>query len=112
MRRLAPLLIALAAIGIAAAPHRAESAPAADSLLRGTAQIVYDVDPSERTRVTWDVTLKNNDPETVFREQGVVSFYDSYNLPLLRGAGNVSAVGPGGGPLAVTVRDQTPGPVV
>ncbi|MEX1253227.1 MAG: hypothetical protein WEE64_02685 [Dehalococcoidia bacterium] len=108
--------IAVAAFGLAlmASLVLAWQAPdaAADALLSATTAVTYDVRPDDGgTRVTWQVDLRNNDPQTVYRDQGYIYFYDRYPLPVLRGATGLTASGPGGG-LSVTTQDAGEGPVV
>lgn len=53
------------------------------------------------------MTVRNNDPETAFRGEGSY-YYFYYGVPVLRGASNIVAQGPGGIPLAVSFDETTP----
>ncbi|HEU4760460.1 MAG TPA: hypothetical protein VFT91_10840, partial [Dehalococcoidia bacterium] len=105
------LLLTLPLLALLAAPstHRA----AADELVRVNAQVGYAVQPDVAPiHVSWQVSLQNNDPRTVNQGGGTIAFYDSYPLPILRGATDISALSPSGTPLSVTQDDSTPGPLV
>ncbi len=109
-RLLPALLLAVAAL-LAAAPR--PSPALSDELVRATTHVSYDIRPDVGpVRVTWRVDLLNNDPRTTPRESGTIAFYDSYPLPILRGASDLSATSSAGAPLAVTLEDSSPGPLV
>jgi hypothetical protein len=85
----------------------------ADALLYATTSVTYDVRPDAGgTRVTWQVSLRDNDPQTVQRDQGFVYFYDRYAVPVLRGASGLRASGPGGAALGVSLQEVGEGPVL
>jgi hypothetical protein len=111
MRRIALAAFGLALMAVLALASGTRPA-AADALLYATTSVAYDIRPDGGgTRVSWSVTLENNDPETVQRDAGFVYFYDRYPLPVLRGAGSFTASGPGGSALSVTTESQDDGPV-
>ena len=100
------LALAIASIGVESGTARA------DELLRIQSDVTYDVRPdSGPVRVTWQVDLENNDPSTRPRTFGTVFFYESVTLPVLQGASSVSAVGPSGAALGVSVERAEQGPV-
>ena len=115
MRRIG-LIIALLAIlaGFAwPASRSVQAKPALDDPLGLTGQLTYDVRPDNGpVTVTWQVNLENNDPETVFRDVGVVYSYRGISLPVLRGASNMRISGPGGGALGFSLEDPGEGPIV
>ena len=102
------LFLALAILlGPAAAPA------AASQLLHVTAHASYDIRPDlGPVHVSWQVTVENNDPQTVNGNDGTISFYDSLSLPVLRGATDISALSPSDTPLDVTLDDSTDGPLL
>jgi hypothetical protein len=102
-------LALMASLPLASQPQEA----AAGSLLSATTSVTYDVRPDDGgTRVTWQVDLTNNDPQTVYRDQGYIYFYDRFPLPVLRGATGLSASGPGGRLNVTTQDDLGEGPVI
>ena len=108
MRRL--LLLLLPLLAVAGALHlpapAASAAPVQPQPIHAATDVTYDVRLDQgAVRVFWDVTLTNNDPQTVYREFGTVYYYFSYAVPVLRGATGLSATGPTGAPLAVSLRD-------
>ncbi len=115
MKRLGVLVLALALLAGCTiwAGQSAAQARALEQTLHATAQVTYDIRPDAGpVTVTWNVDIQNNDPQTAYREFGWVYYYDSYGVPMLRGASGVSASGPGGGALGVTVEDTQEGPIV
>ena len=78
----------------------------ADDALRITSTITYDVKTTDGpVRVTWDVAIANNDPETSPHSSGTLSYYYTVNLPVIRGADNASAADENGIPLDVSIED-------
>lgn len=105
------LLLALPLL-LAALPLRPSPAQASEAL-RITADIIYDLRlDGGPVRVSWDVRITNNDPETVEAPSGVISFYDSMPVPLLQGADQVSARSQDGAELAVTLDGPVEEPIV
>ncbi len=108
MRRLAAAILALGLLSLfaMAGSPLARAEPARDELLRATTSVDYAVRPDTgAVRVAWTVELDNNDPATAFRESGLIRFYTGYYVPVLRGASGLSATGPGGGALSVSLSD-------
>ena len=95
--------IALLLAGMAASQSGGSARAQADALDM-TSNINYALRPDEGTlRVSWDVTVVNNDPGTSSNGQdGVIRFYEGFSLPVLSGAKNLSASS-GGTPLKVSV---------
>ncbi len=107
-RLLLVLLPALVLLAVPAAPP-----VDADELVRVTARVSYAIDPDlGPIHVSWNVDLLNNDPRTAPQDGGVIAFYDSYPLPILRGATDISALSSSGTPLLVSQDDTSPGPLV
>ena len=109
--RLLPFLaftIALALITPSLSPHPSQ----ANQPLIITSDISYDIRPdSGPVHVSWRVSVKNNDPETVERESGAIFFYDSLTLPILRGSSNLSARS-GPTTLPISLDPSSDGPLV
>ena len=85
---------------------------AADELLRIESQVTYQIAPDEGPiKVTWQVALENNDPETARRDFGSSTFYTSLTVPILQGATSVEAVGPLETPLTVAVESGGESPI-
>lgn len=115
MRRFIPLAITfvLLAVLVASAAHRTDAAIAQEQTLFADASVTYDVRPDAGpVTVTWYVELKNNDPQTVYQESGLIYYYYNYTIPVLRGATAISAFGPSGGVLSVSLEDEEEGPVL
>src|SRR5687767_14889234 len=101
-RRFAPALLSLPAAALLLSTGGPASAQAPEDGLDVTANVVYDVQTAGvPVRVSWDVTIVNNDPSTTNTGSGTVFFYDALGLPVLRGATNASAVDSDGAPLDV-----------
>ncbi len=84
----------------------------ADELLRISSLVTYDVQPDQGpVHVSWQVSLDNNDPDTVRSDFGSVSFYESLTVPILRGATLVQATGPAGVALSVDIDSSGEGPI-
>ena len=109
--RLLPFLafaIALALITLSLSPHPSQ----ANQPLIITSDISYDIRPdSGPVHVSWQVSVNNNDPETVERESGTIFFYDSLTLPILRGSSNLSARS-GPTTLPISLNPSSDGPLV
>jgi hypothetical protein len=100
------LALGLTLLTGAAFGAHALAAPPGDGLLPTTTHVTYDVRPDNGpVRVTWDVSVTNNDPSTVFNPTGTSQYYASYPVPVLRGASNMSASAAGGS-LGVSTDDQ------
>ncbi|MCH8345961.1 MAG: hypothetical protein IIC87_03410 [Chloroflexi bacterium] len=102
------LAIALALLTLSLSPHPSQ----ANQPLIITSDISYDIRPdSGPVHVSWQVSVNNNDPETVERESGTIFFYNSLQLPILRGSSNLSA---SSGPtsLAISLDSSGDGPLV
>jgi hypothetical protein len=113
MRRLAAVLALAMALAVLGRSASASAAPARDELLQATSELTYDVRPDEGpVRVTWHVDLQNNDLQTEYAPSGTVLFYDSFFLPVLRGATNVEASGPDDQPLSVSLDETGDEPLV
>ena len=111
-RRLFPALLSLPAAAWLISAGNAASAQAPDDGLAVTANVTYDVQTAGvPVRVTWDVTIVNNDPSTTDNGSGTVFFYDALGVPVLRGATNANAIDSGGVPLDVLMED-IPGGIV
>ncbi|MDO8615584.1 MAG: hypothetical protein Q7T33_07595 [Dehalococcoidia bacterium] len=112
MRRaalLAPGLLALAFLAAPAAPRAGAEA----DLLHITSRVSYDVKTGDQpVRVSWDVTVRNDDASTKNTGQGAVSFYDKLSLPLLRDARSISALSAEGAALRVTLDESPRGPAI
>lgn len=112
MPRLIAVLFSLVVL-LAAAPT-ASSPPAvsADELLQIDGLVTYEVVPAEGpVRVTWEIDLENNDPETAPGASGSVLYYESLTVPVLRGATNLIGTGPAGGDLDVDIEESSEGPI-
>jgi hypothetical protein len=102
------LVLALAAMAALPLVRFWGLAAAEEDFLRMTSAVVYDLRPDQGTvRVSWEVTVRNNDPKT-----RSASAYKSVVLPVLRGAANISALSPGGSTLEVTLDDPVRGPIL
>jgi hypothetical protein len=83
------VLVAAGAILVLALPHH-EAAAADDLAISST--ITYDIQNTDvPVRVTWDVNITDNDPATQPDGSGTLTYYDTVNLPVVRGAANVVA---------------------
>jgi hypothetical protein len=101
MRVASAIILALAALLLLRGGGNAR----ADELLHATTRVNYDVRVDEGdVLVSWDVSLVNNDPETT-AGPGTVLFYESFALPVLAGATQVSAESAAGSPLAITIEE-------
>src|SRR3990170_5610117 len=79
--------LALLALSISPGPRAATAAG-----LVVTSDVAYDIRPDEGpVRVSWQVLVDNQDPQTVQQQSGTIFFYDSLSLPVLRGADNLTA---------------------
>ncbi|MCH7999712.1 MAG: hypothetical protein IIA91_09560 [Chloroflexi bacterium] len=109
--RLLPFLafaIALALLTLSLSPHPSQ----ANQPLIITSDISYDIRPDPGpVHVSWQVSVNNNDPETVERESGTILFYDSLQLPILRGSSNLSARS-GPTTLPISIDPSGDGPIV
>jgi len=86
-------------------------ARADEDLVHVTSRVVYDIRPDTGpTRVSWDVTFVNNDPETVNRPSGTITFFDRFFVPVLKGATAVAARSSTGEALTVTMGEPTTSP--
>ena len=103
------LLPALVLLALGSSMH----AVGADDLLHVTTKVSYHIQPDQGpVHVSWQVTLKNNDPQTAKAQNGTISFYNSFSVAIFRGATNLSALSPAATPLKVTVNNSTEGPLV
>ena len=112
------LLLALALLTMGTPAHVAT----ATELLQVTANVSYRIQPDPSTgsgqalgpvHVSWQVTLKNNDPQTARTDSNTVFAYRSLSeLPILRGATKLSARSSSGAPLTVTLDNSNEGPIV
>ena len=111
------LLSALVLLALGPSTHPAD----ADDLLHVTSNVSYRIQPDPSTgsgqalgpvHVSWQVTLKNNDPQTARAQDGTTSFYNSFSVAIFRGATNLSAFSPAATPLKVTVNNSQEGPLV
>ena len=110
LRRPGPALVAFAACAVALLWPAA--AGGADDKVQVVSNVTYDVmTAGTPVHVGWDVVMTNNDPATTNTGAGTVSFYDTLQLPVLRGAGNVRARSAAGAPLAVSIDPAGQGPV-
>jgi hypothetical protein len=111
LRRLLPplaLAVALAFLALLLSPHTSH----ADQLLIVTSDVSYDIRPDTGpVHVSWEVSVNNQDPETVERQFGTIYFYDSLTLPVLGGSTNLSARF-GSTPLSVSLDTSSDGPLV
>jgi hypothetical protein len=104
MHRALSLVVLFALFALAA---DSSAAHADDDLLHVTSDITYDLRPDTGpVTVTWDVSLRNNDPETRPRDG---RSYQSVTLPVLSGASSVSAVSGDGDALATSVDGDNDG---
>jgi len=72
-----------------------------------TSNVVYDIATTDQpVRVTWDVSIVNNDPETADTGSGTIKFYESLSLPIIPGAGALSAADADGSVLDIEMIDQ------
>ncbi len=94
-----------AAAGLSVSLVNSGKVAAADDLAV-TSTIVYDVQTSDvPVRVTWDVSITDNDPETQPSGSGVLVFYDTVNLPVIRGATGVAVTDEAGRLLTWSLSD-------
>lgn len=107
LRASAPALLSLAAAVLLLAVGRGATAHAQAPALVFTSNVVYDVATAEQpVRVTWDVTIVNNDPETQDNGSEFVKFYEALDLPIIPGAGMLYAEDSDGYALSIDVVDQ------
>src|SRR3972149_4445666 len=103
-----PLALGLALLALSISPGP-RAATAAGLVL--TSDVAYDIRPDEGpVRVSGQVLVDNQAPQTVQQQSGTIFFYDSLSLPVLRGADNLTAraggaslpvsLEPGDGPIA------------
>src|SRR3972149_1902132 len=79
--------LALLALSISPGPRAATAAG-----LVVTSDVSYDIRPdSGPVRVSWQVLVDNQDPQTAEQQSGTIFFYDSLSLPALRGADHLTA---------------------
>ena len=84
----------------------------ADELLHISSQVTYDIQPDQGpVHVSWQVSLDNNDPDTLRGDSGSVSYYASITVPILRGATLVRATGPAGVALSIDIDSSGEGPI-
>src|SRR3990170_7904872 len=84
-----PIALGLALLALSISPGQ-RAATAAGLVL--TSDVAYDIRPDEGpVRVSWQVLVDNQDPQTVQQQSGTIFFYDSLSLPVLRGADNLTA---------------------
>ena len=104
---------AIVAAAVASVMRPASEAKA-NELVDITSQVAYHVRPDlGPVRVTWDVTLQNNDPATSGAGDGAtVFFYENLTVPVLKGASAISAVSSSGTPLEITLGEPTPSPAI
>ncbi len=106
MRRFLALLLAVIAAALSAGSPAVSPASAA-SPLAVTSRVTYDLKPEEGpVRVSWDVSVTNNDPATVRN-----SYYDNLRLPVLRGATGITASSAAGASLTVALDDSGVEPI-
>ena len=112
MRRLAALLTAAALLAITAG-NTAPAARAEDDLVHITSHVIYDIHPDQGpVRVSWDITIQNNDPATKKGRGSNSYFYDNFAFPLLVGASSVTARSVEGADLDITVDEPGQGPAI
>lgn len=76
------------------------------ALLDVTSTATYDIQTAGvPARVTWDVSVYNNDPSTASSGPGTVFFYTGLSVPVVQGASAIVASSAGGSPLDVVVAD-------
>jgi len=94
------------------------SSPAAraeDDLVHIKSHVVYNIQPDQGPiRVTWDVSILNNDPQTAKSSgRGTnIFYYDTFTFPLLVGASTVEAKSSGGVLLDISVQEPGQGPAI
>lgn len=105
-RIFAPVLLSLAAL-FALIASSGSPAQAQAATLIFTSNVVYDVATTDQpVRVRWDVSIVNNDPETVDDGSGFIQFYEGLALPIIPGATELAATDSAGTALDVTVTDE------
>jgi hypothetical protein len=89
-------------------------AAAEDDVVHVFSRVSYDARPDQGpVRVAWDVSFKNNDPQTSPPgSSGEVFFYENVTVPMLRGATAIAAVSSSGVPLDVALTEEGSGPTV
>jgi len=98
-------LATLAGLILAASPTGARAQDAA--LLEVTSTGTYEVQTAGvPARVTWDVSVYNNDPSTTPTGPGTVFFYTGLSVPVVQGASALVASDTGGSTLDVSVEDS------
>jgi hypothetical protein len=106
-RVLAPVLLFLVLAASFVATDTDSPARAQAPTLVYTSSVTYDVATTDQpVRVRWDVSIVNNDPETVDDGSGFIQFYEALALPVIPGAGDLSATDADGATLDVTVSDE------
>ena len=91
------------------------AARAEDDLVHIKSHVVYNIQPDQGPiRVTWDVSILNNDPQTAKSSgRGTnIFYYDTFTFPLLVGASTVEAKSSGGVLLDISVQEPGQGPAI
>jgi hypothetical protein len=103
----------LSAIAVLALRLSMQPAAAAD-LLYVASNVSYQIQPElGPVHISWQVTVENKDPETASASSGTTLAYDSLvDLPILRGATEITAQSADGIPLSVSLDDSGEGPVL
>ncbi len=110
-RRLSPAFLASAAL-IVVCLLSAGAATGDEDKVHVVSSVTYDViTAAAPVHAAWDVTMTNNDPATSNTGSGTGLYYNTLQLPLLRGAANVSALSGDGRPLNVSIDQAAQGPV-
>ena len=105
-----PALVALTALAVFLLWPGA--AGATEDKVHVVSNVTYDVETAAApVHAAWDVTMTNNDPATSNTGGGAVSYYNTLQIPILRGAANISARSAGGHLLDVSIEQADPGPV-
>ncbi|MCH8064394.1 MAG: hypothetical protein IIC90_01010 [Chloroflexi bacterium] len=106
------ILLAIVLAALVLSDARSAGATQTDEdLLRIESEVTYDLRPGHGgVRVTWQVDLENNDPETFAPDFGTGLAYESISLPVLRGARDLQATDADGGALVVDVERTSEGP--
>ncbi|HET8943380.1 MAG TPA: hypothetical protein VFO59_01230 [Dehalococcoidia bacterium] len=109
------LRITVFLLAIAAMSPPAPAANAEDDLVHVKSHVLYDIHPDQGpVRVTWDVSILNNDPQTDVEHTpgSAIFFYEAFDFPLLVGASGLTATSAAGAPLEITPGGQEQGPMV
>lgn len=113
MRRLLVAAIFLLVLG--GGPVPAPAARAEDDLVHIKSHVAYSIQPDQGpVRVTWDVSILNNDPQTEnLSGRGTnIFYYDTFTFPLLVGASTVEAKSSEGVLLDISVQEPGQGPAI